>query len=382
MSFLYPLLLAGIAAIGVPIVLHLIRRHTRNRVTFSSLMFLRTTLPRLTSRSRLQNIPLLALRCIMLCLLAFAFSRPFFWRPAGEQQVRPGRRMVLLIDTSASMRRVGMWTRAVSEAQSVLADVSRTDRVCVVSFDQNARTLIGFEQWWSLEPTQRVPATIEQISGLSPSWHGTDLGQALVAAAEAIEDDEVNDGRQAIGIRQVVLISDLQQGSRLEALRAYEWPKGMELAVKLIRSQGTTNAALQLVTNRDHLARPGGDDLPVIRVINSADATAEQFQLTWDEDDSAGTSSQITNVYVPAGHSTVVRVPTQADGSAGRKLILTGDDHDFDNALYLAPYLEQLVNILYIGNDDADDPEDMLYYIQRAFGATRALNPHIIPCRA
>ncbi len=51
MSFLYPLFLAGIAAIGVPIVLHLIRRHTRNRVTFSSLMFLRTTLPRFTSRS-------------------------------------------------------------------------------------------------------------------------------------------------------------------------------------------------------------------------------------------------------------------------------------------------------------------------------------------
>jgi hypothetical protein len=381
-SFLYPLFLAGIAAISVPIVLHLIRRHTRNRVTFSSLMFLRTTLPRFTSRSRLQNLPLLALRCIILCLLAFAFSRPFFSRPAAEQQVRPGRRIVLLIDTSASMRRVGMWAQAISEAQSALADVSRTDRVCVVSFDQNARTLIGFEQWRSLEPTQRVPVTIEQISELSPNWSGTDLGQALVAAAEAIEDDEINDGQQAIGMRRVVLISDLQRGSRLEALRAYEWPKGMELVVKLIRSQGTTNAALQLVMNRDHLARPGGDDLPGIRITNSDDATAEQFQLTWDDDDSAVASSQITSVYVPAGHSTVVPAPTRADGSAGRKLILTGDDHNFDNALYLAPYLEQQVNILYIGNDDADDPEGMLYYVRRAFGATRALNPHIIPRRA
>ena len=52
MNFLFPLFLAGIAAVAVPIVLHLVRRHTRDRVTFSSLMFLRTTRPRFTSRSR------------------------------------------------------------------------------------------------------------------------------------------------------------------------------------------------------------------------------------------------------------------------------------------------------------------------------------------
>ena len=65
MSFLYPLFLAGITAISLPIILHLIRRHTRKRVTFSSLMFLRTTVPRFKNRSRLENLPLLILRCII-----------------------------------------------------------------------------------------------------------------------------------------------------------------------------------------------------------------------------------------------------------------------------------------------------------------------------
>ncbi len=166
MNFLFPLFLAGIAAVAVPIVLHLARRHTRDRVTFSSLMFLRTTLPRFTSRSRLENLPLLILRCIMLCLLALAFSRPFFSRPAADKQVRPGRRIVLLIDTSASMRRAGMWDRAIGEARSALEDASATDRVCVMSFDKQARTLIGFEQCQTLEPARRVPVAIEEISKL------------------------------------------------------------------------------------------------------------------------------------------------------------------------------------------------------------------------
>ena len=398
MSFLYPLFLAGFAAVGLPIILHMIRRHTRKRVTFSSLMFLRTTLPRLKNRSRLENLPLLALRCASVILLAFGFSRPFFWRPAPESQVRLGRRIVLLIDTSASMRRAGMWTQAISGARSLLANVSQADRVCVMSFSQSPQTLIGFEEWTELDPSQRASVVGEHISKLSPGWASTDLGQALVAAAEAIEDDEVNDGQESTAVRQVVIIGDMQQGASLEALSTYEWPEGMELAVKLIRCQDPTNASLQLVTNPPdstvgHLVGPDGNDLTGIRITNSPDATREFFSLNWAPRlpaglprpvagakapaEAGGLASGGADVYVPAGHSIVVRIPTPKDRLAGGKLILTGDDHDFDNALYLAPHLQQHVNILYIGSDDANDSGGMLYYVQRAFGATRAFNPRV-----
>ena len=378
MSFLYPLFLAGIAAVGLPIVLHMIRRHTRKRVTFSSLMFLRTTIPRFKNRSRLENLLLLILRCIILCLLAFGFSRPFFPREAAESRVRLGRRIVLLVDTSASMRRAGMWDRAISEARSVLEVVSQADRVCVMSFDANTKTLIGFEQWVALEPSQRASITIEEISKLSPGWALTNLGNALVSAAESIEDDEVNDGQQPVAMRQVVLISDLQEGSNLEALHAYEWPEEMELVVKLVPSQGTTNAALQLVTDHTGLGSHADDNPLGIRITNSSNAIAERFQLNWADETAANTSSRAIDVYVPPGHSIVVRAPARADRSEARKLILTGDDHDFDNTLYLAPYLQQEVNILYIGSDDPNDSKGMLYYARQAFGATGALKPRVI----
>jgi len=378
MSFLYPLFLAGIAAVGLPIILHMIRRHTRRCITFSSLMFLRTTIPRFKNRSRLENLPLLILRCIILCLLAFGFSRPFFPREAAQKQVRLGRRIVLLIDTSASMRRAGMWEQALSQAQSVLNSVGHADRVCVMSFDQSTKTLIGFEQWGALDPTQRASIIIEHISKLSPGWSLTNLGHALVSAAEAIEDDEVNDGEQPIATRQIVLISDLQQGSNLEALRAYEWPNTMELVVKLVQSRGTTNAALQLVMDHSGLGSPANDSRPGIRITNSPDATEERFQLKWANETAASTSSQAIDVYVPPGRSIVVHAPIRADRSEARKLILTGDDHDFDNTLYLAPYLQHQVNILYIGSDNPNDSKEMLYYVRLVFGATGALKPRVI----
>lgn len=376
MSFLFPLFLAGIAAVGIPIVLHMIRRHTRKRVTFSSLMFLHTTVPRFKNRSRIENLMLLILRCLIVCLLAFGFARPFFSQQIENPKTFSGSRIVLLIDTSASMRRAELWDQAVSQAQSILKEMNPTDRLCVMNFDQGTQTLIGFEQWAALDPVRRASIIDEQISTLSPGWARTDLGQALVAAAETIEDDEVNDKLQSTRTHRIVLISDLQQGAALEALHAYEWPVKTELTVRPIRAEGTTNATLQHLASREDVSRPDGENRLRIRVTNTPDATIEQFRLNWAGDDSG--SESIADVYAPAGHSVIVRVPYQADESAARTLILSGDDHEFDNVLYLAPHLRQQANIFYLGGEDPNDPKGMLYYVQRAFGATATLNPHIV----
>ena len=370
MSFLYPLFLAGVAAVAVPIILHLIRRHTRDRVTFSSLMFLRTTMPRFKSRSRLEHIPLLILRCLIVCLLAFAFARPFVVRPATMSEVRPGGRIVLLIDTSASMRREGVWARAVDEAKSVLANAGPADRLCVMSFDRTTRTLVGFEQWQTMDPAQRASVVTGELSRLSPSWASTDLGHALVAAAEAIEDDEANDNAQGIGLRQVVLVSDLRQGSNLDALSAYEWPERTELVVRAIPCRETTNASLQWIMNRNALALSGSGPLG-IRVTNSLDADRDRFQLNWGD-------NQRTEVYVPAGQSIVVHPPDDPNRQAVMRLVLSGDDLDFDNVLHLAPPPQQRIAILHVGSDDPNDTREMLYYLRRAFRTDSMLTASVV----
>jgi hypothetical protein len=381
MSFLYPLFLAGIAGVTLPIILHLIRRQTRKRVTFSSLMFLRTAVPRFKNRSRLENLPLLILRCIILVLLAFAFSRPFFRRQAEASKVPAAGRTVLLIDTSASMRRTGIWPRAISEAQSVLKGAGPSDRLCIMRFDQNAETLMGFEQSGSMNPDRRKATGAELLAKLSPSWASTNLGQALVTAAEAVEDDEVNDQQQRFKTHRIVLISDLQKGSSLEALQAYEWPEALELEVRQIAAEGPTNAALQPVESRDRPAVGSRDDMPTIRITNSPDAAVERFSLSWAASDPAAAPDSSMEVYVPAGHSVVVKPPKRDDNTAAGKLILTGDDQDFDNALYIAPRLTYRVNILFIGSEEQDDSEGMLYYVRRAFRATGAIEPVVTPRR-
>ena len=367
MNLLHPLFLAGAAAVAVPIVLHLIRRRTRDRVTFSSLMFLRPTAPRFKHRSRLEHVPLLVLRCIALCLLAAVFARPFLSRLSIVDETGTGNRIVLLIDTSASMRREGVWARAIDEAQSVLASVDGADRLCVMSFDQAPRALVEFESWEAMDPAQRAGIVARELSELSPTWASTNLALALVAAAEAIEDDDVNDAFRTAGSRQVILVSDLQQGSSLEALLAYEWPKQIELVVKAIRGRGLSNASMQWIVQEDPLALSRGDELPKVRVTNSAEADKDRFRLHWDD-------GRPLDVYVAAGHSVVVRCPDPV----ATRVTLAGDDHEFDNVLYLAPQSTPQINILYIGNDDPNDTTEMLYYVRRAFEAGSASTRRVV----
>ena len=79
----------------------------KERVRFSTLMFLKESPPRLTKRSHLENILLLLMRCAVICLLAISFARPYIQRASVEPpKPNSGRRFVILLDTSASLRPV------------------------------------------------------------------------------------------------------------------------------------------------------------------------------------------------------------------------------------------------------------------------------------
>ena len=76
MSFLAPALLAGLLAIAIPIVVHLVQRERRTTQAFPSLMFLRRIPNQSVRRRAIRHWPLLALRILAFVLIALAFARP------------------------------------------------------------------------------------------------------------------------------------------------------------------------------------------------------------------------------------------------------------------------------------------------------------------
>lgn len=375
MSFLTPLFLLGGLAIVGPILYHLVRRTTREKQRFSSLMFLLPSPPRLSNRKRLEHWLLLLLRCAALALLALGFARPFLRQaPVDDPTAAQPKRIVVLLDTSASMRRDGVWAAARERAEAVLRRAGPADQVALYPFDRQATALVSFEDWNRTAPADRVAFAVGRLATLSPSWAGTQLGSALVTAAEALGENE--DGKAAPGPRQIVLVSDLQSGSRLDALQAYEWPKGVDLLLEPVKAGVAGNAGVQLVAEGPDSTR--AVDAPVrVRVSNTADATREKFKLGWTAPRSAPTDTAAAewigapiDAYVPPGQSRVFSLPVPKGVAAPEVITLQGDPEAFDNTVHVIPHAQQRATVLWIGSDVAEDVRQPLFFLRRAFVET------------
>ena len=368
MSFLAPFFLLGAAAVAAPILFHLIRRTSKEKQPFSSLMFLQPSPPRVTKRSKLENLLLLLLRCLVLILLALGFSRPFVSRPTEiTNDPNAGSKIVVMVDASASMRREAAWDAAVNKADEVLQKAGRADRVALYTFDKTATRLMAFAEWGQLPEAERAPAASGRLSDAEPSWSGTRLGNALITAVETLEEADSNDtAGEWNGPREIVLISDLQRGSDRASLQAYEWPEGVSLRIEPIKAPKPTNAGIQLVAERSDSPRRKEEAGPRVRISNAGESENEQFQVGWIEGDGQEFIGAVIDAYVPPGHSRVVQLPVTPAGVNDARIRLTGDQESFDNTVWRVERKAQNVPVIYLGSESETDLDHSLFYLTRA----------------
>jgi hypothetical protein len=368
-NFLAPLFLAGAAAIALPLLFHLIRRSSREKVVFSSLMFLDPSPPRITKRSRLEHILLLLLRCAVVCLLAFAFARPFLQKPMAAVASPDQRaRVAILVDASASMRRENLWAEAKDRALKTVRALNPADAFAVYAFDQQLRTVLGFAEAGQLSPGERTAAVQARLGGLSPTWAGTHLGSSMVQATEHLLEELNRDSKeQGNTSLRLVIVSDLQSGAKLDGLQGFEWPKQMEVQFEAVQATEISNAGLQVLDDTRN-AFAATTNAPVrLRVHNSPRSKKEQFEVQWRR---AGIEplGEKASVYVPAGQSRILAAPAKPEGAT--VLALTGDNVDFDNLAYSAQPKRGEITVGYFGAESPGDPQQMRYYLHRAFEQT------------
>src|SRR5689334_12844438 len=117
MQFLVPAFLVGLAALSVPVLLHLRRRDRDTPHRFPSLMFLERLPIRTSDRRRITDWPLLLLRGLALLLLVLAFARPFVSARGRMGASRAARTVVVLLDRSRSMSHREVWPAALDSVR-------------------------------------------------------------------------------------------------------------------------------------------------------------------------------------------------------------------------------------------------------------------------
>ncbi len=103
MIFLEPIWLAASAAVSVPILFHLLQRRRVRVVQWAAMRFLLSAMQETRRRTRLQELLLLAVRCMILAALSLAFARPRLESEAGGIAGLGRRDRLLVVDRSMSM---------------------------------------------------------------------------------------------------------------------------------------------------------------------------------------------------------------------------------------------------------------------------------------
>lgn len=206
MSFIQAGFLWALAALAVPIIVHLVFRQRPKRVELGTLRFLRVVLEHNARRRRVMRWLLLALRMACLVLLAFLFARPYLLaaRQQGEKQTT-----VVLIDRSATMELkqdgVRLIDHALAETRKLLESAAANSRFEIAFFDHAVHPLV--EPAPAKDSNRRDVSPTELLQRLEAPevcYGATDYGLAMEWARDTL-------AKAPPGPRRLHVLTDFQQ---------------------------------------------------------------------------------------------------------------------------------------------------------------------------
>jgi hypothetical protein len=354
MSLLAPALLAGLLAIVIPIVVHLVQRERRTVVAFPSLMFLRRIPNQSVRRRAIRHWPLLALRILASALSAVAFARPFLSGSATPAAATGGtREVVILLDRSASMGYGGHWIRARDAARRVVQGLAPGDRASVVFFAADVEVAARADSGRA--------ALVAAIDRAAPGPGLTRFGPALRAAAGLLDASSASR-------REIVLVSDFQK-SGWDPSQDARLPPGISLTPVSVAEQTTVNAAVAAMTFVQQPAAKGVLVTASARVMNYAAAPVAGREVTLSVDGHRVDSQRVS---IGPGTSAVVTfAPFVVGGRRARTTArLAADNLQADDAFNAVVTAGGRVPVLII--ESVNPAPDASLYLARALGVAAA----------
>jgi hypothetical protein len=185
---------AGLAAVAIPIIIHILNRRRFKTVTWAAMDFLLRAMKKNRRRLRFEQWVLLATRCLVVFLLGIALARPLGCENQSVAGI--GGRMglnVFVIDNSYSMaydaNRAGDARTHLDQAKRIAKALmeqmnSGGESVVLITSSRPAAAVPGFEK-----PSYNLAAASSAVERIEQTHGATDVVGALQAALRVGRDE-------------------------------------------------------------------------------------------------------------------------------------------------------------------------------------------------
>lgn len=356
MGLLMPLLLGGLALVGLPWLIHRIRKPTNNPTRFSSLMFLPETVPPVRQKKQIEHWWLMALRMLVLCLLALAFARPYVLAPAAADPKSESKRQhVLLVDTSLSTTAGGHWEKMLAAARTRLAELGN-DPVGVVTFQETAQTVMGLDEGDAAAALDSLKPTYGATNFLAGIRHAEQLLLPTESSSEADEAVE----------RIIHLVSDLQRSGLSDDATSASLARGVSIRLVPIEPVALGNGAIDAAVLE---ARAPSTLIARVRLRNYGAERLEGTLEYWMND--ALAASQVVSLQAEGGVN--IALSTQADLTqpARVELRLVAPDGLAEDNQFYAVYTPDPMRDIGVLLDPAADRAQPIPFLEAALAESQ-----------
>lgn len=219
MNFVNPLIFAaGLAAIAIPIAIHLLMRRRRKPTPWAAMRFLLEAMRKRRRRLQLERLLLLAVRCLLVAAIALALGRPTVRGLAGDSPFGSSAvTLAIVIDDSiASGAADGPGTTALDRHKAMAVQLleslrtDRGDRAMLVPLSGPLASEADLPEASALAPTSDLGAIGQFLEDLTPTSAAADTAGALALVGErlaaAAGDQGLSGGADAGGGRWVVAV--------------------------------------------------------------------------------------------------------------------------------------------------------------------------------
>lgn len=347
MTFLYPSFLWALAALSIPILIHLFNFRKTTRIFFSNTRFLRQVKEVTTAKRRLKHYLILASRLLLLLFLVLAFAQPII--PAIEQMGN-GRSIVLYIDNSESMSaQLGDKTKGIDAALSFARNI-------IGLFPPDTRYKILTNDFAPFSNTYKSKAEAQDILAqvrLSP------VSRSMQEVKQRLEQENTTRSREFFWI------SDFQQSTLGEIPAA--WDSTTRWHLVPIAFATVPNVFVDSAYLENPFAAGGEKNVLTVRVRNEGNADVDQLNI------------KLTINNIQAGAATVdiaqrgiaeatFDLTTGLSGLNKAQVSFNDFPVSFDNEFFLALNFTDKISILEI------KPEQTVTPVERVFGNRQIFN--------
>lgn len=330
MQFLYPSFLWALAAIAIPIIIHLFYFRRFKKVYFTNVKYLEEIKEETSSRNKIKNLLILLSRILAVAGLVFAFAQPFI--PQGENIKTGNNAVSIFLDNSFSMQatqqNVPLIDIAKEKARQIVNAYSEEDKFQILThaFEGRHQRVVSKEDALSL---------IEEVN-ITPSVRA--LSKVVNRQKQAIANQEENE--------ILYLISDFQ--SSINDLATYT-DTTAELNLLPLQAVQEKNVSLDSVWLESPVPMVNQNNRLLVRITNHSDEVAEGVRLSMLKDGQEKPEG-IFNIQARTSTTDTINLSLLKAGWHQAELKISDYPIQFDDKFYISVNVPEKISVLSIND--------------------------------